>query len=135
MARAKGSQRAWRKRNPERYLLQLARRRAENNGLAFDLEVSDIPIPKRCPLLGIRLAMNIGQSGDNSPTLDRILPDLGYERGNVWVISQRANQIKSNASYEEILRVGENLRTLVEGGTWSLSSVPKKGPRTRPVTA
>ena len=42
---------------------------------------------------------------DNSPNLDRIFPKKGYVPGNVRVISQRANRIKSDATVEEMRAV------------------------------
>lgn len=88
-------------------LLRSARRRAQKRGLPFDLERYDIKIPNFCPALGIPLFRSVGlkAQGPNSPTLDRITPELGYVRGNVRVISSRANQIKSDASTAELLQV------------------------------
>lgn len=96
-----------RRRNPASVLLQQARRRAQKKGLPFDLTVDDIVIPTFCPALGIPLFRATGQAaqGPNSPTLDRIEPRLGYTRGNVRVISSRANQIKSDATPSELLQV------------------------------
>jgi hypothetical protein len=39
---------------------------------------------------------------DKKPTLDRINNDEGYIRGNVAIISFRANRIKSDASADEL---------------------------------
>ena len=73
--------------------------------------MSDIFIPEACPLLGIEITKNIvGQPTHNSPSLDRIDNRLGYVKGNVWVISHRANTLKSNASLEELERLVSNLR-------------------------
>lgn len=94
-------------------MLDGARQRAKAKGLAYNLTLKDVVIPKRCPLLGIKLLTS--RSGDgrhrhNSPTLDRIIPDDGYVPGNVWVISHRANSIKNDAKYWEIRKVGLNLQ-------------------------
>lgn len=64
-------------------------------------------IPAFCPVLGLPLYRNTGGAaqGPNSPSLDRIDASLGYVRGNVAVISAKANAIKSNATPEELLRV------------------------------
>ncbi len=64
-------------------------------------------MPRFCPALGIPLYRAAGSAaqGPNSPTLDRIVPELGYVRGNVRVISSRANQIKSDATPAELLQV------------------------------
>jgi hypothetical protein len=47
---------------------------------------------------------------DNSPSLDRKTPELGYVRGNVAFISTKANRIKSNATTEEIFAVAKYLQ-------------------------
>ena len=92
---------------PAGVLLRAARRRAVRRALPFDLTADDIVIPAFCPVLGIPLFRAIGAAaqGPNSPTLDRVVPDLGYVRGNVRVISSRANQIKSDATPSELLQV------------------------------
>lgn len=61
-------------------------------------------LPSYCPILGIELHVNEGKIGgrSNSPTLDRIDNDKGYVKGNTWVISQLANQMKSNATTSEL---------------------------------
>ena len=38
-----------------------------------------------------------------SPSLDRIDSTKGYVPGNVWVISNKANRMKSNAAAEELI--------------------------------
>jgi len=88
-------------------LVRQAKRRAARKELPFDLTADDIVVPDFCPALGIPLYRAVGRKaqGPHSPTLDRIDPDLGYVRGNVRVISARANQIKSDATPSELLRV------------------------------
>lgn len=95
---------------PEGDLLRHARRRARAKGIRFTLTRDDIHIPARCPLLGIPLKRNLRVVGPDSPTLDRINPKRGYVPDNVWVISSRANTIKSDATACEIIRVGTSLR-------------------------
>jgi hypothetical protein len=75
---------------------------AKNNNIPFDLDLSDIVIPERCPILNIPLV--IGEHGmtGNSPTLDKVVPSLGYVKGNVAVISARANRKKDDSSLEEL---------------------------------
>lgn len=98
--------RAYRKRNPVTALLQKAKARAKRKGLPFDLTQDDITIPAECPALGIPIRVGTGVADDNSPTLDRIVPERGYVRGNVMVLSAKANRMKSNATSEELLRLG-----------------------------
>ena len=71
--------------------------------MAFNIEIEDVIIPEECPVLGIPLKVLSGS--DNSPTLDRVDNRLGYIRGNVAVISHRANTIKNSASIEELEKV------------------------------
>lgn len=89
--------------------------RARKKGLAFDLTEEDINIPSHCPVLGIPLFHKRGKGTgphDNSPSLDRIIPEKGYVKGNVIVVSSKANRIKSNATADEILAVGNFYKDL-----------------------
>jgi hypothetical protein len=91
-----------------------ARRRAKRDGLAFDLTLEDIHIPQHCPVLGIRLARGKnGRQCRTSPSLDRVIPRRGYTRGNVLVVSWRANELKKNATPEELERVAAFYRQLI----------------------
>lgn len=91
-----------------------AKMRSRRDGLPFNLVLADINIPEVCPLLGIPLLRGNKQKYDNAPSLDRIDCKFGYTKDNVWVISKRANMIKSNASLEELLTIAENLRIVLE---------------------
>lgn len=85
--------------------------RAREKGLEFDLELADLAIPERCPVLGIPLESSMGTrtrrggARDNSPSLDRIDNSKGYVRGNVVVVSFRANRFKSDANLEELRKI------------------------------
>lgn len=89
---------------PEVRMWRRAKRRAKERGLPFEIERSDIVIPVACPILGYTLVVKSGKSGGtyNSPSLDKIKPELGYIKGNIQVISQRANAMKADASLEEL---------------------------------
>ena len=86
-------------------MLRAAKCRAKEKGVPFDLSESDITIPEVCPALGIPISISPGRATDNSPSLDRIIPALGYVRGNVRVISNRANRIKYDATLVELRAV------------------------------
>jgi hypothetical protein len=89
-----------------------AKNRAKTKGIPFDIELVDIVIPERCPLLGIPLRHNAKRLHYDSPTLDRIIPSLGYVKGNVQVLSLKANMAKSSLTLEEmklLVRNWENL--------------------------
>ena len=91
-----------RRENPERTMLDKARGRAREYNRDFNLELSDIKIPPTCPVLGIPLIQGEGKVHANSPVLDRIDNAKGYVKGNVAVISQRANQIKTDLSLSQL---------------------------------
>lgn len=91
-----------RKADPRIDMLTSARERANKSGVPFDLSKEDIVVPETCPVLGITLEVNENRVADSSPTLDRFIPELGYTKGNVAVISYRANRIKTDASVNEL---------------------------------
>lgn len=98
-------------------LLNSAKRRAKIKGLDFNIGVSDIELPEKCPLLGIELTSNYREKTkyiDNSYSIDRIDSNKGYVKGNVWIISYRANAIKNNASLEELELLVKNLRNKLD---------------------
>jgi hypothetical protein len=107
---------AWRRQNPARQLLQNARERARKQGLPFDLVVEDVVIPETCPVLGIPLFISGGTLTANSPTIDRVVPELGYVRGNVAVISWRANSLKKDGTVEELKAVVDWMEATLCGG-------------------
>lgn len=84
--------------NLPKYLLELARRRAKDFALPFNLGITDIVIPEACPVLKKPMLRRTRYA----PTVDRIVPELGYVKGNVVVISYRANAMKNDATQEDL---------------------------------
>lgn len=97
-----------------RILLNTAKGRAMRRGLDFNLTLDDIIIPVECPLLNIPLFCGKGVTCSNSPSLDRIDPRKGYVKGNVHVISFKANSIKQDASVDELALLTQNLRHICQ---------------------
>lgn len=89
----------------ERIMFQTAKRRARESGLPFNIEPDDIrklfPKDGKCPALGMPLDFKCHNNAA-SPTLDRLLPELGYVRGNIAVISMRANRMKNDVTDPEL---------------------------------
>lgn len=87
---------------------------AKKHDIPFDMTASDIPIPETCPVLDIPIFFREGNGPlDNSPSIDRIRPELGYVKGNVIVISMKANRIKNDATVEELRKVHEWLKNIL----------------------
>jgi hypothetical protein len=93
-----------------RVLLAAKRYQCRKAGLPFDLTPEDIVIPDVCPVLGIPIYRGPGRARgwgprDNSPSIDRFVASAGYVRGNVRVISYRANRLRCDATVEELEKV------------------------------
>lgn len=101
--------REYRKKHWDRALLKGVKQRAKRYNLPVTITADDIIVPKYCPVLGIELKQANGRMNDASPTLDRINPSLGYIKGNVCVMSNRANRIKSDGTIEEHKKIVEFL--------------------------
>ncbi len=116
--RSKKSREKSRKENPKRYsCIQMkasAKKRAKSLGLDYDLTL-DFMMSMAvdcCPILGLELSYGGGKKSNRSPSLDRKDSTKGYTVDNVWIVSNLANCMKSNASHEEIYKFSEwGLRT------------------------
>ena len=79
-------------------------RTAQHKGIPFDIGRDDVIYPAYCPVLGYELDYSRKARGvvaDNMATFDRVIPELGYVKGNVRIISARANRIKDSGTAEE----------------------------------
>ena len=98
--------------------------RTKYDGIEFTIEPTDIPgvkirkfktengrwpwiweaieYPKVCPVLGIKLDWGRNGHQPNSPSLDRIDNTKGYIPGNVMIMSNLANKMKSNSTPEQL---------------------------------
>lgn len=99
--------------NPDRNHLREIRRRARSRGIPFNLTMEDMQRPAVCPVLGKPMGRGLG--ADWAASLDRIVPERGYVKGNVVWVSMRANRIKTNATADEIRRVSEFYGPLLAG--------------------
>ena len=76
-----------------------AKSRAKDKGLAFTITIDDVIIPDRCPVFGVEFDYSDRLL---TPSLDRIVNEKGYVKGNVQVISMKANMLKNNSTIEEL---------------------------------
>ena len=92
-------------------IVRRAKSRAKKIGIPFNIDENDIVLPEVCPVLGMPF---IYGDKDWTFSIDRIVPSLGYVKGNVIIVSNRANIIKNNATPDEILAVGCFYKNLCE---------------------
>ena len=96
-------------KNPQKILLLSAKHRSIKKGLPCTILEEDIHIPALCPVIGIPIEKVFNSDGKRgacpgSPSLDRIDNSKGYEKGNIQVISSKANSMKNSASPKELLQ-------------------------------
>jgi len=110
----------------ERYELNIMKRklnsakdRAVKNNLSFNITEQDIkdvwPIDNKCPALDIEFIIGGHDTKNyNSPSLDRIIPSKGYVKGNIQIVSGLANNIMSNGTPDEVIKVGQYFKKITE---------------------
>lgn len=101
----KESYRKW-NNSPNRILSKI-KSRCKKRNIPFDLSLEDLEFPTHCPILGIKLIYNSEGQGykPNIASVDRIIPELGYIKGNVKIISWKANVVKNDSTIEELQKV------------------------------
>lgn len=85
--------------DPQHYLWYVARTRARKYGTEFSIDKEDIIIEEKCPILGLTLTKGDGYL-PNAMSLDRVDNNKGYIKGNVRVISRKANLLKSSLTID-----------------------------------
>lgn len=81
------------------------RRRALRRGIECTITTKDIVVPAVCPVLGIQLVVGVRTRSNSSPSVDRFDNSKGYVPGNIRVISNRANLLKSDATVAELRKI------------------------------
>ena len=84
-----------------------AKSRCKESGREFSIEISDIFVPDVCPIFLVPFEENT----PHSASLDRIDSSKGYVKGNVQVISTRANVLKNNVTVQELERLLKSMKT------------------------
>lgn len=76
----------------------------------WDINFTDIQWNLTCPILGMELDYFTEQRAENSPSFDRIDCTKGYVKGNVQIISWRANRLKNDGTAEEHEKIAAHMR-------------------------
>lgn len=97
----------YRRQHIKKFMFLAAQKRAKESNLDFNLSLEDLPdiFPEYCPVLGIQMEVASDLRSDNSFSLDRIDNSKGYVKGNVDIISWKANRIKSNATPSDLRKI------------------------------
>jgi hypothetical protein len=105
--RARKACRRWALANPRRNNVSSIVSRGARRGFEVDADhLLALPCPEICPVLSTPIAFVAGQghrATENVASFDRIDSSLGYVKGNVQIVSLKANQMKSNATPEELV--------------------------------
>lgn len=84
--------------------------RAKNKNIIFNLSSNYIfsiyPSDNKCPILKIDMKFG-NDENDNSPSVDRIIPEKGYIENNVQWVSKIANTYKSDRTSKELRQIAD----------------------------
>lgn len=97
------------RRHKAQYILNRVKRKAKKLGYEFNLTIDDIVIPDICPILEVPIVFGTKEDYEYSPSIDRIDNSKGYIRGNICIISKKANSMKNSASVEELKSFCKNV--------------------------
>jgi hypothetical protein len=108
--------------DPIKFLLRGAHSRCKKNGMEFCITKDDLLLPTHCPVLGMELVYGaiVGKgmvAPYNTASLDRIDNNKGYIKGNVIIVSKRANVLKRDATIQEmeaLYTFYKNIKTVTE---------------------
>ena len=85
---------------------------AKRTGWEWSLNFGDLEWPTHCPILGLELDYFSEHRQENSVSFDRVDSEKGYVKGNVKIMSWRANRIKNNGTEEEHRKIADYLASL-----------------------
>ena len=97
--------------NPIPQMLSNSRIRAQKKSIPHTIDASYLekiwPKDNMCPVLGSKFEMGYknGKSKNFSPSLDRIITKKGYVYGNLVIISDIVNRLKSDATLEDMEKI------------------------------
>lgn len=90
---------------------------AKRIGWEWSVNFGDLQWNTHCPILGMELDYFAETRQENSPSFDQIDAGKGYIKGNVQIVSWRANRIKNNGTAGEHRRIADYLDSLQHTNT------------------
>jgi ribosomal protein L37AE/L43A len=95
--------------------LYSCKNRAKKSNVPFDITVQDLidifPKNNLCPVLKVPFVWGTKNNKELSPSVDRMIPELGYVKSNIKFISYKANRIKNDATMEILLNLITYMKT------------------------
>lgn len=94
--------------------------RAKQSNIPFDVSLQYLIsiFTEKCPVFEMQLSWTkstgFNTTKDNFPSLDRIIPELGYVEGNVRWISYLANKMKQNANSKQLHKFADWIKINVK---------------------
>jgi len=102
----------WRRTDIRKRLLWRAKERSNRINVFCNLELEDIIIPEKCPLLEEKFVYGSTHNKWMTYSIDRIDNSKGYVKGNIQVITYLANTMKSKATKEQLVVFAKNILKL-----------------------
>lgn len=103
------SKKQWENKTYIQKIYDRAKTRATRKRREFNIDLEDIVIPELCPVFDVPLV----EDTEYAPSIDRIDSSKGYVKGNIQIISRRANLLKNNATVEELEMVIKFLKETI----------------------
>ena len=96
-------------KNIQGALVGAAKQRAKAKNLEFNLTRDDIIVPEKCPVFGEPIIKEV--FNPMAPSLDRVDNTKGYIKGNVRVISKKANIMKGDMTPDDMKKIYEYMNS------------------------
>jgi hypothetical protein len=101
------------KKCPTNRMLTSAKNRAKKKNIPFNIDKeylnSIYPKDNKCPVLDVPFQLGnlseIKKTKDYAPSLDRIIPEKGYIKNNLVIVSSISNRVKNNVSIETLEKI------------------------------
>jgi len=96
-------------------LIARTKHRANKNNIPYDIDIHwfrDKLSSMHCEITGIHFPLDFYTRGERtpfSPSIDRIIPELGYVKTNCQVVCFIYNYAKANFTDEDVLRMAQAL--------------------------
>lgn len=102
--------------SPREIIFRNSQASASTRFLEHTITPEDIVLPECCPYFNVPLDYRNPSKRQkrswNAPSIDRINSDLGYIPGNIQIISDLANRMKTNATIEQLVAFAEGVLRL-----------------------